>query len=48
MVIILPAKGEDDARVRHEFDVPATITGVFEVELEHSVVPIAEITVNPG
>ena len=30
-----------------EFDVPATLTGVFEVELEHSVVPIAEITVNP-
>jgi hypothetical protein len=27
------------------FDVPATIPGVFEVELEHSVVPIAEITV---
>ena len=31
-----------------EFDVPATLTGVFEVELEHSVVPIAEITVNPA
>jgi hypothetical protein len=30
-----------------EFDVPATIEGVFEVELEHSVVPIAEITVVP-
>ncbi len=30
-----------------EFDVPATIDGVFEVELEESVVPIAEITVNP-
>lgn len=30
------------------FDVPATITGKFEVELEHSVVPIAEITVNPS
>ena len=30
------------------FDVPATIEGVFEVELEHSVVPIAEITVNPA
>jgi hypothetical protein len=28
-----------------EFDVPATIPGVFEVELEHSVVQIAEITV---
>ena len=31
-----------------EFDVPATIEGVFEVELEHSVVPIAEITVTPS
>jgi hypothetical protein len=31
-----------------EFNVPATITGKFEVELEHSVVPIAEITVNPS
>ena len=31
-----------------EFDVPATITGVFEVELEERVVPIAEITVNPS
>ena len=31
-----------------EFDVPATITGVFEVELEDRVVPIAEITVNPS
>jgi hypothetical protein len=31
-----------------EFDVPATITGEFEVELEHSVVQIAEITVNPA
>ena len=31
-----------------EFDVPATIPGVFEAELEHSVVPIAEITVNPA
>ena len=28
--------------------VPATIEGVFEAELEDSVVPIAEITVNPG
>jgi hypothetical protein len=28
--------------------VPATISGVFEAELEESVVPIAEITVNPG
>lgn len=31
-----------------EFDVPATIDGVFEVELEDRVVPLAEITVNPG
>ena len=31
-----------------EFNVPATITGVFEVELEHTVVPIAEITVDPS
>ena len=30
-----------------EFKVPATIEGVFEVELEHSVVPIAEISVSP-
>lgn len=30
------------------FDVPSTITGVFEVELENAVVPLAEITVNPG
>jgi hypothetical protein len=31
-----------------EFNVPATLTGVFEAELEDSVVPIAEITVEPG
>ena len=31
-----------------EFDFPASIEGLFEVELENSVVPIAEITVNPG
>ena len=31
-----------------EFDVPATLTGVFEVELEERVVPIAEITVDPS
>jgi hypothetical protein len=31
-----------------EFDVPATIEGVFEVELEDRVVPLAEITVEPG
>jgi FtsP/CotA-like multicopper oxidase with cupredoxin domain len=30
------------------FDVPATFEGVFEVELEQSVVPLAEITVTPG
>lgn len=30
-----------------EFDVPAEIDGVFEVELEDSVVPIAEIRVEP-
>ena len=29
-----------------EFDLPATIEGVFEVELEESVVPLAEVTVN--
>jgi hypothetical protein len=30
------------------FDVPATISGVFEVELEQRVVPIASITVDPS
>jgi hypothetical protein len=30
------------------FDVPATITGKFEVELEESVTQLAEITVNPS
>ena len=30
------------------FDVPATITGKFEVELEKSVTQLAEITVNPS
>ena len=29
------------------FDFPADIEGVFEVELEHRAVPIAEIQVNP-
>jgi hypothetical protein len=29
------------------FDVPASIEGVFEVELEQRVVPLAEVTVNP-
>jgi hypothetical protein len=33
---------------RVKFDVPATIEGVFEVELEDRVVPLAEITVSPG
>jgi hypothetical protein len=31
-----------------EFKVPADIEGVFEVELEHSHVPIAEISVVPS
>ena len=30
-----------------KFDVPASIEGVFEVELEERVVPLAEVTVNP-
>jgi hypothetical protein len=30
-----------------QFDVPASIEGVFEVELEERVVPLAEVTVNP-
>ena len=30
------------------YDVPATITGVFEVEIEDTATQIAEITVNPG
>jgi hypothetical protein len=38
----VPAGGEAT------FDVPATIDGVFEAELHHSLVPIAEITVQPG
>ena len=29
------------------FDFPADIDGVFEIELENSAVPIAELTVNP-
>jgi hypothetical protein len=33
---------------RVEFDLPATLEGVFEVELEDRVVPLAEITVSPG
>ncbi|HEX2129079.1 MAG TPA: hypothetical protein VHF58_07670 [Solirubrobacterales bacterium] len=33
---------------RIKFSVPATLDGVYEAELEDSVVPIAEITVNPG
>jgi hypothetical protein len=31
-----------------KFSVPATLEGVYEVELEDRVVPIAEITVNPS
>ncbi len=31
-----------------KFEVPATIEGIFEAELEDSVVPIAEITVEPS
>jgi hypothetical protein len=30
-----------------QFDVPASIEGVFEVELEERVVPLAEVAVNP-
>jgi ferric-dicitrate binding protein FerR (iron transport regulator) len=30
-----------------EFDVPATIEGVFEVEIEETATQIAEVTVNP-
>ncbi len=29
------------------FDFPADIDGVFEVEIEETAVPIAELTVNP-
>jgi hypothetical protein len=36
-----------EAGGRVEFDVPATIDGVFEVELETSHTQLAEITVNP-
>jgi hypothetical protein len=32
---------------RVEFDVPATLEGVFEVELEERVQELAEVTVNP-
>lgn len=38
----VPAGGEAT------FDVPATIDGVFEAELHHSLAPIAEITVQPA
>ena len=30
-----------------KFDLPATLDGVFEVELEDRVIPLAEITVEP-
>ena len=36
-----------EAGGRVQFDVPASIEGVFEVELEERVVPLAEVTVNP-
>jgi hypothetical protein len=40
--------GKDvEAGGRVEFDVPATIDGVYEVELETSHTQLAEITVNP-
>lgn len=31
-----------------EFDVPAKLEGKFEVEMEHSLTPIAEVSVVPG
>jgi hypothetical protein len=41
--------GEDvEAGGSVTFDVPATLTGKFEVELEESVTQLAEITVNPS
>jgi hypothetical protein len=36
-----------DAGGEVQFDLPASIEGVFEVELEEQVVPLAEVTVNP-
>jgi hypothetical protein len=36
-----------DAGGEVEFDIPASLEGVFEVELEERVVPLAEVTVNP-
>jgi hypothetical protein len=36
-----------DAGGEVEFDLPASLEGVFEVELEERVVPLAEVTVNP-
>jgi hypothetical protein len=39
---------EVEAGGRVEFNVPATIEGVFEVELERSSVPLAEISVTPA
>ncbi len=38
---------EVDAGGSVRFSFPASITGVFEVELEHSAVPIATLQVNP-
>jgi hypothetical protein len=37
-----------DAGGEVTFDVPATITGVFEVEIEDTATQIAQITVDPG
>ncbi len=36
-----------DAGGKVEFDFPATIDGIFEIELEESATQIAELTVNP-
>jgi hypothetical protein len=36
-----------DANGTTTFDVPATITGIFEVEIEDTATQIAQITVNP-
>jgi hypothetical protein len=36
-----------EAGGKAEFDLPATLDGVFEVELHHQVLPLAEITVEP-
>ena len=41
--VLKPIKAGDSV----EFDVPATLEGVFEVELEERVQELAEVTVNP-